>query len=113
MMRARKDRIALNEALFRKGNERMSSWPERQEAPPSAKLTFLCECADVECRQHVYMTMPAYEAVRADPMRFVVVSGHELASTEAVVERHEGYVVVEKHEEVRDITERTDPRRGG
>jgi hypothetical protein len=45
-MATRKERIALNEAMFREGNQRMSAWPERRDAPPTDSLTFLCECAD-------------------------------------------------------------------
>ena len=42
------------------------------------------------------MTFPEYEAVRADPHRFVLVPGHEVAGVEVVIERKPDYVVVEK-----------------
>ena len=109
-MTARKERIALNEAMFREGNERMHAWPERQTAPPTKKLLFLCECADPECRDHVALTAPEYEAVRANPMHFAITAGHERPDAERVIGRHDGYAVVEKHEDVRGIAERTDPR---
>jgi hypothetical protein len=54
--------------------------------------------------------MPEYEAVRRDPMHFAVVGGHETPDVETVVERREGYVVIEKHEDVRGIAEQTDAR---
>jgi hypothetical protein len=41
-------------------------------------------------------------------MRFAVVGGHETPDVEPVVERHERYVVIEKHEDVRGIAEQTD-----
>jgi hypothetical protein len=56
------------------------------------------------------LTMPEYEAVRRDPMHFAVVGGHETPDVETVVERREGYVVIEKHEDVRGIAEQTDAR---
>lgn len=109
-MATRKDRIALNEAMFREGNERTSAWEEHQAAPPEQKLSFMCECADPECRERVPLTMPEYERVRADPMHFAIVPGHELPDAENVIERHDDYAVIEKHEDVRGIAERTDPR---
>ena len=109
-MATRKERIALNEAMFREGNERMGAWEERQEASAAEKQLFLCECADRECREHVSLTMPEYETVRADPMHFAILPGHERPDAERVVESYAGYLVIEKHEDVRDIVEGTDPR---
>lgn len=109
-MANRKERITLNESVFREGNERMSAWEEHQEAPPTEKLSFLCECADLECRKHVSITMPEYETVRADPMHFAVIPGHEIPDAETVIERYDGYAVVEKHNNVRGIAEETDLR---
>jgi len=109
-MPTRNERIALNEAAFREGNERMHAWPERQDAPVTEKLHFLCECADADCREHVLLTMLEYETVRADPMHFAIVAGHEIPDAESVIERYEAYVVIEKNEDVRGIAEQTDPR---
>jgi hypothetical protein len=41
-----------------------------------------------------------YEAVRANPRRFVLRPGHEIVDAEDVVERSARFVVVEKHEDV-------------
>jgi len=49
--------------------------------------------------------------LRADPARFAVLPGHEVADVERVVERRDGYLVVQKNEDVRPIVERMDPRR--
>jgi hypothetical protein len=111
-MSTRNERIARNEAMFREGNERMHAWPETQAAPPAEKLLFLCECADPKCRERVALTTLEYEAVRADPMHFAITPGHERLEAERVVGRYDGYVVIEKHEDVRGIAERTDPRSG-
>jgi hypothetical protein len=111
-MAERHERIALNEAMFREGNERMSAWQEHQDAPPTKTLAFLCECADRDCRKYISMTLPEYEAVRADPMQFAIVPGHEVPEAEEVVERYEDYAVIKKDEDVRGIAEQTDPRGG-
>lgn len=102
--------MALNEAMFREGNERMNAWPERQEAPQTEEQPFLCECADPDCRKHLSITSAEYEAVRKDAMHFVIVPAHQRPDAESVVEQTDRYMVVEKHEDVRALAERTDPR---
>jgi hypothetical protein len=111
-MATRNERIAELEVLFRAGNERMMAWREMQErAALGEPLMFLCECGRRGCRTHVRMTRPEYEAVRADPRRFVIAPRHDFPEAEDVVEEHDGYSVVHKHEDVADFVERTDLRR--
>jgi hypothetical protein len=56
------------------------------------------------------LTPADYERVRADPRRFVVVAGHEVPDAESVVERHPGYLLVEKVGEAASVAEELDPR---
>ena len=49
--------------------------------------------------------------MRENTTRFIVVSRHEITDVEDVVERHDRYVVVQKHPETWDIVQETDPRR--
>ena len=100
----------LNEAMFREGDERMNAWPESREADPAEELLFLCECADPDCRRHVSLTTQEYEAVRANTMHFLIVSGHERPNAERVIRESDRYAVIEKNDDVRAIVERTDPR---
>ena len=111
-MASRNEQIAENEVLFRDINERVVGLPERHEASATEKLPFYCECGDEKCFEHVRLTLAEYEALREDSARFAVAPGHEMLETERVVASHVGYLVVEKNEDVRDIAERTDPRRG-
>jgi hypothetical protein len=104
----RERRLALNEAAFRVANERMRDWPERQGDEEPAR--FYCECANMGCLEQVLLTQRAYEAVRAESDRFIVVPGHEIPDVETVVERRDGYHVIEKDDDVRPIAEATDPR---
>lgn len=106
------ERVALNEAMFREANERVSAWPERENAAPTDELACFCECADRECRQHIKLTVPEYEALRAESMHFAIVPGHERPDADRVIQRSERYAVVEKYEDVREIAEATDPRTG-
>jgi len=107
----RKARIAENEAQYRTINERVAKWEERQASSPTERHPFLCECGLDRCDERLLLTMLEYESLRADPMRFGVLPHHVIRDSERVVEQHEGYVVVEKNEEVRGIVEAMDPRR--
>jgi hypothetical protein len=53
-----------------------------------------------------------YEAVRGQSTHFLVTSGHELLEVERVVDRRDGFTVVEKITET-DFAVETDPRRDG
>ena len=102
-----KQRVAMNEATFRKVNEGMK---DGQDA--SDLMSFVCECGRLHCTQIIRLTRPEYEAVRANPRRFAIVDGHEILEAEEIVERHERYLVVEKSDAPEaEIVEHTDPRR--
>lgn len=81
-------------SVFREVNDRIAeitgtwAWEDGQG--------FLCECAAGRCTEAVWLTRAQYEAIRAVPTQFFTVPGHELAGEDRVVERHEGFVVVEK-----------------
>jgi hypothetical protein len=51
--------------------------------------------------------------VRRLQRRFAVIGEHAIETTEDIVERHLRYAVVEKHEDVAELAERSDPRRRG
>jgi hypothetical protein len=100
--------MAHNQTVFRAGNEAVSrNLQERGDFLP-----LMCECADVECMQELRVTRGEYEAVRAHPRRFLVVSGHETSDAESirVVERAERFSVLEKTGASGRIAEHLDPR---
>ena len=102
------ERFGHNEALFREINERIEAgrWPSEAESPAA----FLCECARLGCNVLVELTIGQYEHIRADARHFVLAAGHELPEAEFVVERHPGYVVVEKKGTAATVAKETDPR---
>jgi hypothetical protein len=107
MERQGRQRVAMNEATFRKVNEGMEAG---QDA--SGLLRFVCECGRLHCTRLIELTRPEYEGIRANPRRFAIVEGHEIPETEEIVERHERYLVVEKTGAPEaEIVEHTDPRR--
>ena len=89
-------RIAANEALFRRANEllRLRYEELRLDTEP---LPFICECGDERCTRTVTVTLDEYRDVRRHPRRYVIVPGHELPDAENVVDEESDYSVVEKH----------------
>jgi hypothetical protein len=74
-------------------------------------MTVICECASGDCTDRLEIAVSRYEAVRADPRRFIIVPGHALPQFETVVDSGDGYEVVEKDEGLAaELAEETDPR---
>lgn len=107
--RTAKERIGSNEAMFRRINESVEA--DYSETEYGGRIGFLCECGHSSCDETIEMTRGEYESVREHPRRFAVIADHAIQTTEDIVERHQRYAVVEKHEDVSDLVERSDPRR--
>ena len=109
-MSAREKQIGLNEAVFREVNERIEGIAETFDLR-SEPLDLVCECGDAACVQRITMSHAEYEQLRSDPRRFAVHPGHEIPRVETVVDRGQGYDVVEKdHGVPEQVAEQTDPR---
>ncbi len=102
------ERLARNEILFREINERL----DEMAVPWSKTTDYLCECSEMSCTKIVELTNEEYEHVRSHATVFVVIPGHERPEIEKVVEKQEGYLLVEKLVAVDEILEQ-DPRAGG
>jgi hypothetical protein len=88
-------RAARNEALFREVNKNIAVLEEQHGSAPLEPV-YLCECANAGCAEQLAVEPDAYRRVRENPRRFFLVPGHEDPQIERVVERHPGYLVVEK-----------------
>lgn len=106
---ARERRLAVNEARFREINERLADDVDRMVGPEET-VEFVCECALLSCRDVVELTLERYRAMRASPIRFAVVPGHELLEIERVLEDLGEVYVIEKVGAGADEAERRDPR---
>ena len=102
-------RLAENEVLFRVINENIEVLAQRMGGP--APWEFVCECSRRGCAELIKLTVEEYESVRSAGDQFVLVPGHEIDPIERVVGRADGYVVVEKIGEGRNVARRQDPRR--
>jgi|SRR5436190_23908246 len=98
-MPSRAERLAANEVRFREINE--AAQPQR-ETQGSGR--FVCECADRSCTAWIEMPLGAYTAVREHPRWFIVAPSHEIPDVETIVERGDGYFVIEKPDEVSHVT---------
>ena len=107
-MNRQQERYVRNESLFREVNERIAQVNEDFEVEGQAE--FLCECGREDCLDTVRLSREEYERVRGEGERFVLRPGHEVATVEDVVERHEDFLVVAKTGEAGDESEARDPR---
>ena len=103
----RKERLARNETLFREVNERVE---ELSGGTALELVEFVCECGDADCIQTIPLTRAEYEQLRADPVIFAVVPGHEILEVEDVVSEGDRFYVVRKHAEEQAIARATNPR---
>jgi hypothetical protein len=91
-------RIAENQSAFRTANERIETGAERLGM--FGAVPFICECPRRRCTEIARMTLDEYEDVRANPVRFFTIPGHQHLAAEAgaarIVEEHPRYVLVDK-----------------
>jgi hypothetical protein len=105
-----KDAAVKNEALFRDVNERVKEIDEAHHVATDETWDFLCECGNADCLERVALRPEEYEQVRANPVHFAVVPGHEKPDVERVIREADGYLVVEKLPSEQEIARATDPR---
>jgi hypothetical protein len=108
----RQKQAARNEALFREVNERVEEVGRdiAYQEDPSLLTQFVCECGQEDCLEKIELTLAQYEAVRDDARRFAVLPGHEDTDVARLIERHPGFLVVEKLGQVADVAIENDPR---
>jgi hypothetical protein len=90
-------RVGLNEVIFRQVNEQIESL-NHGFGTELGTMTVICECADGDCTERVEIAVSEYERVRADPLLYIIVPGHELTDVESIVDSGAGYDIVRKRE---------------
>jgi hypothetical protein len=110
MDRLLEERIAKNDAIFRRANERISVAAETFGV--DMPVPFVCECSAPECSEIVRLRLEDYEEIRADSRHFFHIPGHRDADGTAgvVVAERDGYVMVEKTGRAAEIAEALDER---
>jgi hypothetical protein len=101
-------RMAENEVIFRKYNERVSdsfeefkqiAKEDNQEhliAIHDQPIQFVCECSDRNCKDRISLTLDAYLKIHIERNRFIILKNHESGRIEHVVAHDTGYDIVEK-----------------
>src|SRR5215471_12775709 len=95
-MSPRDERAIRNETLFREVNVHIADLEERVHAA-GEMLPLVCECVRTGCSVPIEVEPSTFDRVRDNPLHFLVAPGHEELEVESVVERHTGYLIVEKH----------------
>ena len=104
----REERLAANEAIFREVNERVAEVSEKLALDT---ISAICECATAGCAERFEISRRDYGEVRSSSDRFAVLPGHEEPEVEIVVDRRDGYLIVEKFGVAAAVAEREDSRR--
>jgi len=66
------------------------------ERESASEHHFICECNRADCLETFPLSLDDYSAVRADPVRFILLAGHQNDPDERVVGELQGLVIVEK-----------------
>jgi hypothetical protein len=94
----REQRAFKNEALFREVNVHIAELEDGSlSLADEGLMPLVCECAETGCMAPIEVEPSVFEQVRKNPLRFFVARGHEQLNVESVVERRDGYSIVEKH----------------
>ena len=100
-------RKAQNEIVFRGMNE--DSRPAARAVGRSL-IEFVCECSSSRCTETISADLDEYEAVRASPITFLLVPGHESKEIETVIAQNRRFAVVQKKGASVEMAEQTNPR---
>jgi hypothetical protein len=94
-MHDREERLAMNEVLFRKANDRIDDQAE-QGGVVTEPVAFYCECSDRDCTERIPISAREFEMVRTRPTQFLVLPGHHVPAVEFIVTRTPLYLIVQK-----------------
>jgi hypothetical protein len=92
------DKIARNNAAFRKANEAIAVAAAQHGLDDGRVVPFVCECSEASCTKVIRLTLHDYRRVRDNPRWFVHAKGHEATVAGAVrlVEEGDDFALVEK-----------------
>ena len=94
LLEARQAKLGKNQALFRAVNDPVESLSgNRASASP---LSFLCECANLDCGSTIDIAPAEYEEIRQNSTHFFVLPDHIFPEVETVADDRGSYLIVEK-----------------
>jgi hypothetical protein len=89
-------RLVRNQELFRAVNQKLRELNVVFEGFAGETAVFVCECSRLDCIQQIELPLQVFDSVAARPGRFLLVAGHEAPEVDAVVERADDYIIVER-----------------
>jgi hypothetical protein len=89
-------RLKENEIIFREANRNIADYVEEQVGADGLLVSFYCECARLNCRQRLQLTISMYKNLHSNNRQFIALEGHEIPEIEKVILKGDGYVVIEK-----------------
>jgi hypothetical protein len=90
-------RLAANEAIYRKFNERMQKSINTSDKHAVMPMYFFCECSDEKCQKQIKISPEEYNKIHKDKNKFTLICSHEVEQIEDVVNKNSEYCVVKKH----------------
>jgi len=90
-----KERLIQNEQTFKERNVEVKNVLENM-LPDDTVISFVCECSNQECHEHIELTPEEYEALHANKKHYIIKIGHVTPSVEKVVLERDTFEVVEK-----------------
>ena len=81
------------EDVFRNANDRIAD--KAAEQAWNDPIPFLCECSDIRCFARFQLTLEEYGAARAQPERYLIKPGHQLAGG-IILEQDDRLALAEK-----------------
>jgi hypothetical protein len=103
--------ILRRQSLWREVNEQIERLSRASDG--NGTIDVLCECGDDGCSAQLSVPLGLYEAVRREPTRFLVRSGHARSEADRVTDERDGYAVIEKTGTSARRAAELDPRRRG
>jgi hypothetical protein len=103
------ERATQNELRFREVNKHIEE--RRAELRIEERVPYVCECEDARCRELVRLSPAEYRTARVDDRHFILADGHPFRSGR-IVDRSDGYIVVEKDGEAAEVIEREEGHDG-
>ena len=98
------ERAARNEEVFRNVNDQIEKAADLHGR--DVPLRFHCECGQASCFETIELMPYPYDRISEHGYRFIVLNGHEEQSIERFIEKHDGWLVVEKFGDAREQIQR-------
>lgn len=80
--------------LIREANEQIDRLTSSLLADQIVRPAYVCECADLSCRELIEVPRGLYRQIRRDARHFIVAPGHDLPGIEEIVGRDSCWLVV-------------------